>query len=114
MFTRDDFKDIAGYDQVGRALRELVREGQLLKVGYGVYTKALKNSITGKIIPTSPGGSSAIIVEALERLNVSYRFDGATTDYSCGNSTQVPATVQIKTSSRFKRILTVGKSTLNG
>ena len=47
VFTRDDFKDIAGYDQVGRVLRELVREGQLLKVGYGVYTKARRNGITG-------------------------------------------------------------------
>ncbi|CEE93595.1 S-adenosylhomocysteine hydrolase (fragment) [Xenorhabdus nematophila str. Anatoliense] len=37
-------------------MRELVREGQLLKVGYGVYTKARKNSITGKIMPASPGG----------------------------------------------------------
>ncbi|MZQ67899.1 type IV toxin-antitoxin system AbiEi family antitoxin domain-containing protein, partial [Escherichia coli] len=46
VFTRDDFKDIAGYDQVGRVLRELVREGQLLKVGYGVYTKARRNGIT--------------------------------------------------------------------
>lgn len=27
VFTRDDFKDIAGYDQVGRVLRELVRKG---------------------------------------------------------------------------------------
>ncbi|EEU9356900.1 S-adenosylhomocysteine hydrolase, partial [Escherichia coli] len=51
VFTRDDFKDIAGYDQVGRVLRELVREGQLLKVGYGVYTKARRNGITGKVMP---------------------------------------------------------------
>lgn len=42
VFTRGDFKDLAGYDQIGRALRELVKEGQLLKVGYGVYTKARK------------------------------------------------------------------------
>lgn len=44
VFTRDDFKDLAGYDQVGRALRELVKEGLLLKVGYGVYTKARQNA----------------------------------------------------------------------
>ncbi len=54
VFTRDDFKDIAGYDQVGRVLRELVREGQLLKVGYGVYTKARRNGITGKVMPAAP------------------------------------------------------------
>ncbi len=32
VFTRDDFRDIAGYDQVGRALRTLVNEGKLMKV----------------------------------------------------------------------------------
>ncbi len=57
VFTRDDFKDIAGYDQVGRVLRDLVREGQLLKVGYGVYTKARRNGSTGKVMPAAPGGS---------------------------------------------------------
>ena len=41
VFTRDDFRDIAGYDQVGRALRTLVNEGKLMKVGYGVYTWGL-------------------------------------------------------------------------
>lgn len=76
VFTRDDFKDIAGYDQVGRVLRDLIKEGQLLKVGYGVYTKARQNSITGKIMPAVPGGSAAVIVETLERLKVRYRFAG--------------------------------------
>lgn len=56
VFTRDDFRDIAGYDQVGRALRTLVNEGKLMKVGYGVYTKARRNIITGKIMPAAPGG----------------------------------------------------------
>lgn len=62
VFTRDDFKDLAGYDQVGSALRELVKEGLLLKVGYGVYTKARQNAITGKLMPAAPGGSAAVIL----------------------------------------------------
>lgn len=33
VFTRDDFRDIAGYDQVGRALRTLVNEGKLMNYG---------------------------------------------------------------------------------
>ncbi|MDH8458279.1 S-adenosylhomocysteine hydrolase, partial [Klebsiella pneumoniae] len=74
----DDFKDIAGYDQIGRVLRDLLKEGQLLKVGYGVYTKARRNSITGKVMPAAPRGSSAVIVETLERLKVRYRYEGAT------------------------------------
>ena len=101
VFTRDDFKDIAGYDQVGRVLRDLVREGQLLKVGYGVYTKARRNGITGKVMPAAPGGSSAVIVETLERLKVRYRFAGATQAYNSGTSTQIPASPEIKTPRRF-------------
>lgn len=114
VFTRDDFKDIAGYDQIGRALRTLVKEGVLLKVGYGVYTKARRNSITGKLMPASPGGSAAVIVETLDRLKVRYRVTDATRAYNSGKSTQVPVSAGIKTSSRFKRVLSVGNSKLNG
>jgi len=114
VFTRDDFKDIAGYDQVGRALRALVKEGVLLKVGYGVYTKARRNSITGKLMPASPGGSAAVIVETLDRLKVRYRVTDATRAYNSGKSTQIPVSAGIKTPSRFKRVLSVGNSKLNG
>lgn len=55
VFTRDDFRDIAGYDQVGRALRTLVNEGKLMKVGYGVYTKAVVTSSLGKSCPQRLG-----------------------------------------------------------
>jgi hypothetical protein len=34
------FKDMGGYDQVGRALRKLLRKDRLLKAGYGIYTRA--------------------------------------------------------------------------
>lgn len=114
VFTRDDFKDIAGYDQIGRALRTLVKEGVLLKVGYGVYTKARRNSITGKLMPASPGGSAAVIVETLDRLKVRYRVTDATQAYNSGKSTQIPVSAGINTPSRFKRVLSVGNSKLNG
>lgn len=114
VFTRDDFNDLAGYDQIGRVLRELVNEGQLLKVGYGVYTKARKNAITGKVMPAAPGGSAAVVIETLERLKVDYRLVGAFDAYNGGKTTQIPASMQIKTSPRFKRTLSVGSSKLNG
>lgn len=113
VFTRDDFKDLAGYDQVARALRELEKEGLLLKVGYGVYTKARQNAITGKLMPAAPGGSVAVVIEALDRLKVDYRLVGATSAYNSGKSTQIPASLKIKTSPRFKRALSVGNSKLN-
>ena len=36
VFVRDDFNDIGGYDQIGRALRELVVSKQIIKIGYGL------------------------------------------------------------------------------
>ncbi|HCQ8324952.1 TPA: S-adenosylhomocysteine hydrolase [Klebsiella oxytoca] len=108
VFTRDDFKDLAGYDQIRRALREL------LKVGDVVYTKARKNTITGKLMPAAPGGSAAVVIEALERLNVDYRLVGTTSAYNSGKSNQIPASLEIKTSPRFKRMFSVGNGKLNG
>ncbi|MGS0639319.1 DUF6088 family protein [Citrobacter sp. VF227] len=113
VFTRDDFKDIASYDQVGRALRMLVREGKLMRIGYGVYTKARRNSITGKIMPAAPGGSAAVLTEALEHLKVEYKLTGAADCYYQGKTTQIPASLEIKTSPRFKRTLVIGKSKIN-
>ena len=40
VFLRADFEDLGGYDQVGRALRQLVRDGRLVKVGQGLYARA--------------------------------------------------------------------------
>lgn len=113
VFLRADFQDIAGYDQVGRILCDLVKNGELLKVGYGVYTKARKNSITGQIMPACPGGSDAVILEALKRLKVRYSFYGGSDKYLSSESTQIPAYTQIETPYRFKRCLTVGNSRLN-
>ena len=113
VFMRADFKDIAGYDQIGRVLRDLVESGELLKVGYGVYTKARKNPITGRIMPACPGGSDAVILEALERLDVGYSFGRSSAKYLSGESTQIPAYTQIETPYRFKRRLSIGNSLLN-
>ena len=63
VFLRADFRDLGGYDQVGRVLRGLVRNGQLLKVGYGVYTRAVKSPFSDKPMP--PKGLTTL-TEALE------------------------------------------------
>ena len=46
VFLRADFGDLGGYDQVGRALRGLVRKGRLMKVGYGLYARARPSPFT--------------------------------------------------------------------
>ena len=113
VFTRDDFSDLAGYDQVGCVLRELVKEEILLKVGYGLYTKAKRNSITGNLMPACPAGSDAVILEALDRLKVDYTLDDSSTLYLSGQSTQIPAFTKLHISGRFSRRLAIGHSRLN-
>jgi hypothetical protein len=72
---RGDIKDIADYDQVGRALRELVQEGLLIKIGYGLYARARINRITGNVMADNPSGSDCVVIEAMEKLGVEYQLD---------------------------------------
>lgn len=88
-FVREDFLDLGGYDQVGRALRELVRRGTLLRVGYGIYGKARNSSVTGKPVPTRP--LIAIATEGLRKLGYRVSPGEAARAYREGRSTQVPA-----------------------
>jgi hypothetical protein len=54
VYLRQDFDKFGGYDQVGRALRAVMRRGLLVKAGYGVYVKARPSSLTGKPVPVVP------------------------------------------------------------
>src|ERR1700733_3916294 len=87
VFLREDFRDLGGYDQVGRALRSLVRKGDLLKLGYGIYTRAARSPFTDK--PVLPKGLRTM-KEALTRLGVEIVPTRMERDYNAGKSTQVP------------------------
>jgi hypothetical protein len=87
VFLRADFGDMGSYGQVGRALRNLVRKGQLLKIGQGLYARARKSSIDGK--PMLPNGL-ATLKEALRRLGVETVPTRAERAYNSGESVQVP------------------------
>ena len=87
VFLREDFRDLGGYDQVGRALRNLVRKGELLKLGYGIYTRATRSPFTDKPVP--PKGLRTF-KEALTRLGVEIVPTRLEAAYNAGKSTQVP------------------------
>jgi len=87
VFLRADFSDMGGYDQVGRALRGLVRKGRLMKIGQGLYARARRSSLDNKLMPEK---GLATLKEALQRLGVETaptRFERA---YNSGRSEQVP------------------------
>ena len=113
VFARADFTDIAGYDQIGRVLKKLVDVGDLLRIGNGLYTKARKNRITGKVMPASPAGADGVLLEAIEKLGVPYQFDEFSQRSIDGDSLQIPASFQIITSNRFKRKIVVSNRTIN-
>lgn len=114
VFLRADFADIADYDQVGRGLRNLIREGLLLKIGYGLYVRARMNRITGLLMPHNPAGNDGVLIEAMERLGVDYQFDALSLKSLSGESTQIPASFKIiPKSSRFTRKISVGKQRVN-
>lgn len=114
VFLRADFKDIAGYDQVGRALREMVSSKELIKIGYGLYVRARLNRITGDPMPDNQGGADSVLIEAMERLGKDYKIDELSLMNMEGKSTQIPAKVSIKpTSSRFTRKIEIGQQGVN-
>lgn len=114
VFMRSDFADIADYDQVGRGLRNLVRDGLLLKIGYGLYVRARVNRITGTLMPDHPAGNDGVLIEAMERLGVDYQLDDLSLKSLSGENTQIPASIKIiPKSSRFTRKIAVGKQRVN-
>lgn len=103
VFLRADFDQLGGYDQVGRALRELVADGKLLKIGYGLYAKARTSSITGKPMLASVGGFKAVSEQALKRLGVDWQPSDELLRYNKGKTTQVPVNTKVIVNKRFNR-----------
>ena len=102
VFLRADFKDLSGYDQIGRSLRQLNFEGVLVKIGYGLYAKARPNRITGKTMLAAKGGFTQVAEEALSRLDVRWEPSKSVQDYQSG-STQIPAKAEVVVFERFSR-----------
>ncbi len=102
VFLRTDFEKLAGYDQIGRALRQLTSDGVLVKVGYGLYARARPNRITGKPMLAAKGGFTQVAEEALSRLGVKWEPSKSVLDYQSG-STQIPANEEVIIFERVKR-----------
>ncbi len=110
VFLRADFEDLGGYDQVGRVLRQLVKQGQLLKLGYGIYSRAVKSPLTGQLIP--PKGLTTV-TEAVKRLGIETAPTRMERDYNTGRTTQVPTGRVIGIKGRLRRKLGYNGFTLS-
>ncbi|NII28161.1 hypothetical protein HB364_23970 [Pseudoflavitalea sp. X16] len=101
ILLREDFIDLGGYDQVGRALLQLIRKGRIVKIGYGLYAKAKISSLTGETLPVEP--LPILAREAMKRLGIKVSPTKAEIDYQAGRSTQVPTGRLIGVSNRISR-----------
>lgn len=112
VFLPSEFRDLASEDQVSRALRALVREKTLVKLGYGVYARAGVSRLSGEAILYCPGGFLGAAQQALTKLGVAWEITEAQKAYNEGRSTQVPVNPVVRIKGRFARRLSDGKKEL--
>lgn len=89
VLLRSEFDQFGSAAQVGRALRVLMMDGALVRLGLGVYAKAKPSVLTGKPIPVKP--LEVLAPEVLNKLGVTVTASRLTQEYNAGRSTQVPA-----------------------
>jgi hypothetical protein len=109
VFLPREFRDLGGEDQVLRALRGLVREKRLVRLGYGVYGRAIVSRLTGEPLLYSPNGFFGAARQALTKLGVNWEPTEAERAYNEGRSTQVPVNPVVRVRGRFSRRLSDGK-----
>ena len=108
VFVRTDFKRFGGYDQVGRALRAVLKKGLLVRAGYGIYVKARPSGITGEPVPVL--SLVEIGLQALSKLGVEADLGRSAKAYMARRTTQMPmATVLNVGKSRVSRRIGFGK-----
>ena len=112
VFLPREFGDLGGEDQVLRVLRVLVRDKRLVRLGYGVYGRAIVSRLTGDPILYSQSGFIGAARQALTKLGVNWEPSEAERDYNEGRSTQIPVNPVVRVKGRFSRRLRDGKQEL--
>lgn len=108
VFLTRDFTALSDEDQAIRALRALVAERKLIRLGKGVYAKAITSQLSGRVLLAHPGGFQAVAEQALDRLGVDWEPSRAQREFAQGHSTQIPANPVIRVNGRFSRKLRYG------
>src|SRR5258708_891777 len=87
---RREFRDLGGEDQVLRVLRILVREKRLVRLGYGVYGRAVVSRLSGDPILYSRNGFLGAARHALNKLGVAWEPSEADRADNEGGATHSP------------------------
>jgi hypothetical protein len=105
VFLTREFSDLGGEDQVLRALRSLVRDKRLVRLGYGVYGRAIVSRLSGEPLLYSANGFIGAARQALTKLGVPWEPTEAERAYNERRSTQVPVNPVVRIKGRFSRRL---------
>jgi len=105
VFLTREFTDLSGERQVLRALRKLVDDGLLIRLGYGVYVRAERSRLSGQPILAASNGFVGASREALTKLGVAWKPTEWETAYNEGRSTQIPVNAVVRVKGRFARQL---------
>ena len=112
VFLTREFVDLGGSDQVLRVLRGLVRDKRLVRLGYGVYGRAIISRLSGEPILYSPAGFIGAARQALDKLGVKWEPTKWERAYNKRKSTQVPVNPAVRVKGRFSRRLRDGNTEL--
>lgn len=108
VFLRSEFAHFGSPAQLSRAMKQLLADGVLVKLGLGVYAKAKPSALTGKPIPVQPLEVLAPLV--LQKLGVKVCASRAVNEYNLGVSQQLAAGIVLDVGChRITRKLGFGK-----
>jgi hypothetical protein len=110
VFLRQDFDRFGGYEQVGKVLKELLDEGAVVRVGYGVYVKSMKSVITGNPVPLAELTEIGLVL--MKKLGVKADVGAAAREYRDGKTTQIPVRPVIAIKKPTTRKIAWGKKVL--
>ncbi len=109
---RRDLKDQASPSQLSRALKQLIGDGKLVRVGSGIYAKARPSPLSGQPVPRQT--LEVLAAETFDRLGIAWKLGEAQRLYNDGLTTQVPWRTTFNTGHRLiRRRLQVGQRIVN-
>lgn len=103
VFLTREFNDLGDKRQVLRGLSNTVRDGKLIRIGYGIYGRATRSALTGQPILAARQGFAGASQAALTKLGITWQVTELERAYIEGRSTQIPANAVVQIKGRFSR-----------
>ena len=113
VFLPREFRDLGG-EEIGFYAFCAFSCGRkrLVRLGYGVYGRAVVSRLSGDPILHSKNGFLGAARQALTKLGVKWEPSESECDYNAGRSTQIPVNPVVRIKGRFSRRLRDGKHEL--